>query len=230
MAEVAGVDGCKSGWIAVVVAEPGPASARIVTAPDFAALMETLAACAAVVVDMPIGLAAGPGGRMVEGLARQRIKPRHNSVFTPPVRATLAAASYAEARTLNLAASGKSLSAQAHGILPRIREIDGWITPERQARVVEGHPELAFATLAGRPLAHYKKTAEGRADRASLLMRAGFDVPALDAARPKGAAPDDLLDACILAHAARRVASGTALRLPEEPGRDARGLRMEMWA
>lgn len=230
MGDVAGVDGCKGGWVSVRLAGGDPGAAEALVAADFAALMARLATAVRVVVDMPVGLADGPSGREVEALARARIGPRRSSVFTPPLRPALPARSQAEATRLNRAAGGGGISVQAFNIIARIREIDGWITSDRQSRVLEGHPELAFATLAGRHLSHHKKRPEGRADRAGLLTWAGFDLPRLDAARPRGVAPDDLLDACILALTARRVASGTALRLPEVPARDRRGLRMEMWA
>ncbi len=194
--------------------------------------MDALTGCAAVLVDMPIGFASGPPGRAVEKVARKAIGPRRSSVFEPPLRPALAAATQDEATRLNRAAGGGGISAQCFHIIRRMREIDGWITPERQARVMEGHPEFAFRTLAGRVLAHPKRKAEGRAERASLLTWAGFDLAALEAARRAlgGIAPDDLLDACVLAHAAWRVANGVAERIPAVPGTDARGLRMEMWA
>lgn len=230
MGEVAGIDGCRGGWVAVAMPEGTPQGARVLAAPAFAELMARLAGAAALVVDMPVGLAEAPPGRGVEALARARIGPRRSSVFEPPLRPALGARSQDEATRLNRAAGGGGISAQAFNILARIRDVDGWITPERQARVVEGHPELAFAVLAGRHLAHPKRRPEGRAERASLLTWARFDLAALDAARPRGCAPDDLLDACVLACVADKVARGTAERLPGEPGRDARGLRMEMWA
>jgi predicted RNase H-like nuclease len=41
---------------------------------------------------------------------------------------------------------------------------------------------------------------------------------------------DDVIDAYVLAHAARRIQTGQASRLPQGPPPvDARGLRMEIW-
>lgn len=227
---VAGLDGCRGGWISVAMPLGAPGEAVTEVNADFAAAMAALAACATVVVDMPIGLAETPPGRGTEALMRARLGPRRASVFEPPLRAALHAASQDEATRLNRAAGGKGISAQAFNILPRIREIDRWITPDAQARIREGHPEVAFARLAGAPLAHPKRATAGRDERMALLARAGLDTDALETARPRGAAADDLWDAAVLALVAARVAKGCALRIPDEPARDARGLWMEIWA
>jgi predicted RNase H-like nuclease len=70
-------------------------------------------------------------------------------VFTPPSRPALGAATYAEAR-LGVAGAA-SLSAQAFGLAPRIREVDALLheRPALRERLVECHPELAFRRLAG---------------------------------------------------------------------------------
>ena len=70
-----------------------------------------------------------------------------------------------------------------------------------------------------------KRTPEGRAERLALLAAAG--VGDLARVRALGAAPDDILDAAVLALTARRVADGTAVRLGDGAV-DARGLRMEV--
>jgi predicted RNase H-like nuclease len=42
-------------------------------------------------------------------------------------------------------------------------------------------------------------------------------------------ARDDLLDACVLAWTAYRIATAQAQRVPDHPQEDSRGLRMEIW-
>ena len=54
-AEVAGVDGCKGGWVAVLAGEP-PVFERAHLRPRLAELLAELAVAAVVGVDMPIGL------------------------------------------------------------------------------------------------------------------------------------------------------------------------------
>jgi predicted RNase H-like nuclease len=49
-------------------------------------------------------------------------------------------------------------------------------------------------------------------------------------APPKGAGPDDLLDALACAAIARRIHAGLARPFPDPPLRDAFGLPMAIWA
>jgi predicted RNase H-like nuclease len=122
------------------------------------------------------------------------------------------------------------MSIQTWGILAKIREVDAAMSPERQARIGETHPELVYAAMnGGSPLQNSKKTVEGRAERRRLLLGClpGAET-ILRAPRAGGAAQDDLLDAAALLWSAERQISGEALRLPELPEFDERGLRMEI--
>jgi predicted RNase H-like nuclease len=112
------------------------------------------------------------------------------------------------------------LSKQAYHLLPKIREVDALMTPNRQRTVVEAHPELCFARLLGHPCVAPKRTTEGRDERRSVVNLA-VDRP------PAGAAWDDVLDAGALAHTARRLVSGEIERLGDG-ARDSRGLRCEI--
>ena len=169
--------------------------------------------CDAFAVDMPIGLLEhGPRACDVE--ARRRLGPRRSSVFPTPLRPMLAATTYAEA----LAVGG--LSKQAFNLLPKIREVDAVMTPDKQKQIAEVHPELCFARLRGQPCAAPKRTPEGRAERVAALGVA-LGRP------PSGAAWDDVLDACALVETARRLADRDVERLGDG-ARDARGLRCEI--
>ena len=183
------------------------------------------------VIDVPIGLSDGPP-RPCDQAARRLLGPRRSSVFTPPMRGMLdlpdraAATRYGQARR-----AGGGLSAQAWNIVPKIREADAAATPERQYRLREGHPELAFARLHGAPLPHPKKTEAGARLRHAVLRDAGLDAAGLladvRAAQPRRAvADDDVLDAAVLALTALAVLDGTAIRLGGE--RDATGRVMEI--
>ena len=183
------------------------------------------------VVDVPIGLSEGPP-RPCDGAARRLLGPRRSSVFAPPMRGMLglpdraAATAYGQARR-----RGGGMSAQAWNIVPKIKEADEAVPPARQAQVREGHPEVAFARLAGAPLAHAKRTPQGRTARRRLLRRAGVDaeslVAAVRASLPRRAvADDDVLDAAVLALTARAALGGEAVRLGGE--RDATGRVMEI--
>ncbi len=69
----------------------------------------------------------------------------------------------------------------------------------------------------------------GLAFRRALLVAAGFPE-ALLLAPPRGAGPDDLLDAAVNALVARRLLAGTAQPFPDPPLRDAHGLPVAIWA
>ncbi len=226
--EVAGVDGCKGGWLIVRV----DATARlrildISVSTTFQDLVDSTADCAAVAIDVPIGLPdAAP--RQADILARQAIGPRRSSVFPAPMRATLDADEYEEACALSERACGRRLSKQTFAILPKIREADGQMTPALQGRVAEVHPEVSFWALNGRrTLEFWKRKPQGAEERLRILAPAFEDsISAL--AAPKGSGLDDLYDACAAAWTAGRIASGTEERLPPDPDLDSTGLRMEI--
>jgi predicted RNase H-like nuclease len=220
---VAGVDGCRTGWVVVRL---GPAGLGVAVVPSIAPVIEEVAAggLAAAAIDMPVGLpAAGP--RACDAEARRLLGPRRASVFPAPARAVLGARTYREAAERSRAATGRSLPVQAYNLVPKVAELDRAMRPGLQDRVVEAHPELAFARLAGVPAAHPKRTPEGRAERLALLAAAG--VGDLSRLRALGAAPDDILDAAVLALTAARARDGSAVRLGDGTV-DARGLRMEV--
>ncbi len=115
---VLGVDGCPGGWIGALVSGP---SVTWLLLPDAAAVLAVEAD--AVGIDIPIGL-PDVGPRACDVAARARLGARRSSVFPAPVRAVLAASSYADARARSVAAAGCSLSAQAWNLVPRIADVD----------------------------------------------------------------------------------------------------------
>ncbi|NLH82750.1 MAG: DUF429 domain-containing protein, partial [Phyllobacteriaceae bacterium] len=129
----------------------------------------------------------------------------------------------------------KKVSKQAFALFPKIREIDRLLLGPTPPRLVESHPEVAFAVLNGGRAMTLPKKVKGRPNPAGLderrafLAAHGFD-PAILARAPRGAGLDDLIDACVLALVARRVARGEAVSFPSPPERDARGLPIAIWA
>ena len=217
MTPVAGVDGCRVGWIVV---HEGHAEVH----PDFAAVLAALPDDAVVAVDMPIGLVDEyeVGGRECDRQARARLgRVRGTSVFPAPPRPALAARSLDAARLL-----GWPATKQALNIAAKIDEVDRVMTPALQRRVYEVHPELCFAELnGGLPIVSKKRRRSGRDERWTLLEGAGVARPE----RPRaGEAEDDLLDACAAAWSAGRIAQSEDQVLPSSPPCDARGLRMEI--
>ncbi len=238
---IAGVDGCKEGWIAALMRldEPEIRPARVVR--HLSDIVDAPEAPGIVAVDMPIGLPEiidGPG-RGPERLVRPLLGKRRSSVFSIPARAAVYAPDYRAACAVALGASNppRKVSKQSFMIFPRIREIDTLLRARAglASRVYEAHPEVAFWSMNGEtPLAEPKKAngrphAEGLALRRGLLRAAGLDAGLVAAGPPKGAAADDYLDALACLVVARRIHAGTARPFPDPPGVDAKGLRMAIW-
>ena len=210
--------------------------------PRFADVLAAPERPAIVAVDMPIGLPerVGAGGRAAENSVRPLLGARQSSVFSVPSRAAIYAADYREACRIAQTTSEppRKVSKQLFNIAPKIREVDEALRadPDAAARVFEVHPELAFWRLnGGRALTEPKKVKSrpyepGLALRRGLLIAAGFPEGAVNAAPPKGAAADDLLDALACAAIARRLHAGVAQPFPDPPPRDAFGLAMAIWA
>lgn len=199
---VAGVDGCPAGWVvATIAARPHPRGAsgvEVVAGIDEVIARVDDGTLDLVGLDLPVGLPdAGP--RVCDLEARRRLGPRRSSVFPAPVRPVLATTTYPEALAAHRAADGRGLSRQAWHLLPKLREVDAAVTPAHQDRIVEAHPELAFARLAGAPLDTVKRRAEGRAERLALLLPHVPDAANHLAPVPRGARADDVLDALALA-------------------------------
>jgi predicted RNase H-like nuclease len=196
---VAGVDGVKSSWILALVSTEGRvawvrcASAR--------AVLAAAGRCASVAVDIPIGLPTN-GYRVSEQLARSRLGRARSSIFYTPVRAVLGCESYQQACTVSRAASGKAISRQTWGLVPKIRDWDQAAPPHN---LIEAHPELSFRAMAPGLDFAAKKSARGAAQRIAALGRWLSVLDAL-ATAPDGVPLEDTLDALACAWTARRFA------------------------
>jgi predicted RNase H-like nuclease len=198
-----GVDACRGGWIAVVL--DADQFADSISAPTFVELLRRVADTRVVGVDIPIGLPSD-GVRAADVAARVFVGPRRSSVFPTPPRAALVAATYAEARAVL-----PSLSAQSFALGKKILEVEACL----EERVIEVHPEVSFAALAGRPLRNSKRSWNGQMERRLLLASAGIELP--DELTAGHAAADDVLDAAIVAWSAARKERGEAATLPVDP-------------
>lgn len=232
---VVGVDGCRAGWIAVAQSS-GELVYRIHK--NFADLVTTWAAARHIFVDIPIGLPSkAMPARPCDIEARRRLGPgRASSVFSPPCREAAHAQNLEQARELNQRELGRSLSAQAWGICPKIAEVDLLLCayPSLQDRVKEVHPELSFWALGGgRPMRHAKKNAAGAAERIeileqwepaarSLIERVLMERRRLEVGR------DDVIDA-LAAMLTAQADLERITRLPADLQCDARELPMCMW-
>jgi predicted RNase H-like nuclease len=206
---------------------PGPSTVELVVdLGDVVARLEC-GALAAAGIDIPIGLPER-GPRRCDLEARRMLGPRRSSVFPAPLRGVLGARSYGDALARARALSGRGLSRQVFGIPSKVGEVERLVTPERQHRLVEVHPEVSFAVLAQGPMAHAKKTPDGRAERLEVLRAMFPDLDDRVRTRLTGAGTDDVLDAFVVAWSARRWLARSHVQLGGEP--DGRGLRMEIVA
>lgn len=242
MSWVAGVDGCRGGWLAVVCRLDEPAAAEAFLMPRFAAVLAHVPGLTVIAVDIPIGLPArsGVGGRGADIAARANLGARQSAVFAVPSRAAVMQDDYRRACDTALLTSDppRMVSKQCFNLFPKIREVDAGMSPVMQERVFEVHPEVAFWALNGERALELPKKVKSRpsiaglALRRELLAKAGYAPDALEHGRSwwrREAGPDDLLDAMACSWTAARIARREARRFPEVPETDETGLRMEIW-
>lgn len=224
---VAGVDGCRAGWVAFKVNLPAHAtSVEVVDLPAW--LQERPPDLVCLAIDIPIGLLNG--SRACDIAARKLLgQPRGSSVFPAPCRPALGAQTYAEASSINRQKTTRGLSQQAWGIAPKIKQVDDAITPECQRWAFEVHPEVCFWALnQRRPMAHNKKAQEGIAERIALLGRVFPEIETHLANRPARVGADDLLDAAVAAWTALRWNHGEA-ECVCSPERDDKGIETTIY-
>ncbi|MEP2706624.1 MAG: DUF429 domain-containing protein [Roseibium sp.] len=237
---VAGVDGCKAGWAAVIRKLNDPDDIRVEIFSNFADLLSYQPQLQFIAVDMPIGLPdfIGPNGRGAEKAARRHLGMRQSSVFAVPSRAAVHEDDYRASCDTSLKTSQppRMVSKQCFYLFPKIREIDAVMTPALEAQIYEVHPELALWRLNGEQEMSLPKKVKSRANpegldqRRDLLVSHGLDRTFLDQKPPKGCGRDDLLDAAANSLIAERIHLGQAEPFPSDFRRDNKGLRMAIWA
>jgi len=205
-----------------VVAIVSPGRVRWSVQPDASAVLAATHECAAVGVDIPIGLPTGRARRACDTLTATRLGRARSSVFPAPPREVLPAPDYPQACAVARELTGRAISLQTFHITPKIAEWDAVAVTDR---VVEVHPELALRALAPDTAFAPKKSARGAGQRIAALARWVDPAVALGDL-PPGARLDDVLDALAVARSARRWARGTADVLGDE--RDARGRPMRI--
>lgn len=224
---VLGADACKAGWVGIALSDDG---VRAYVHTDIAHLVAVAAAdgaLAAVGIDIPIGL-ADSGLRQADVLARKAAGPRWASVFVTPVRSALTVPDHQQASELNKQLAGSGISRQAFNLREKILQVDRWL-PKAPCPVVEVHPELSFAEMAGAPLADSKSTWAGAVTRRQLLATHGIELPGDLGLAGHQVGVDDVLDAAAVAWTARRFAAGAARCLPSEPERFSDQIDCAIW-
>jgi predicted RNase H-like nuclease len=219
---VVGADGYPGGWVLYSINVQSFATQVEVTH-DLASLLRSHPPdMAALGIDVPIGLLDRP--RACDLAARKLLGVRGCCVFPAPSRAAVYAEHYRQASDLNQERTGRRLSKQSWGIVPKIRQVDEAMSTESQTWAFEVHPEVSFWKLnQHHPMRYRKKSKEGRSERVTLLRSICDGVDRQLERLPRGVRMDDLLDAAVSAWSALRWWRGEACSVAD-PERDAMGL------
>ena len=197
---VAGVDGCRGGWVASSAEDP------ILFFKTFEEILEQYKK-RIILVDLPLGLPQTK--RDLDRSARENFDVQPSSLFSVPCRDAIYARSYEEACELNEKKTGKKISKQVWNIGPKIREVDSCLrtSSELGKYVFESHPEVCFSILKGGRLNFSKKKPEGIEERLNLLEKHDSSAryrfnQALTTFPRLVMARDDVVDALVLGLAA----------------------------
>ncbi|HET8619113.1 MAG TPA: DUF429 domain-containing protein [Acidimicrobiales bacterium] len=228
---VLGVDGCRQGWVGVVIPVEGAAGdpARGVFGTTLAALAAGAGPVDGVGVDMPLHLTDDPWPRPADVAARAHLGSRGATLFVTPPASAYEAADYAAGCDIARERTGSAFSRQAWALRAKVRELEAWWRGAG-ARVWEVHPEVSFSLLAGGVIRPPKSTWAGLEARRAVLAGAGIVVPADLGEAGRRAGPDDVLDAAAVAWTTRRLVAGTARSFPSPPVVLAGGHRQAIWA
>jgi predicted RNase H-like nuclease len=238
-----GVDGCRSGWFAIFLAEENDQNSEweIGLFPSFSSLVDLLKTNYGqtellILIDIPIGLKnRGSGERYSDIGARNILKKRKSSLFSVPCREAVYAESYEKACEINKEFTGKSISKQAWNIIPKIRDVDTFLIKNEifRGKVKETAPEVCFQALTGSPMRYSKKNHDGFSERMRALKRVcpaadKIADSALSKYRRKEVAKDDVLDALAAAVTAKMGQRYGFQYVPCEPEKDSEGLSIQM--
>lgn len=231
MAFIAGVDGCKFGWLCITEeVDTGKIDSKVYrTAQDlFTQTPEPILYA----IDIPIGLNE-TGPRLCDIQARELLGNRRSSVFPAPIRPALHANNRAEADAIRRKIESRGVSSQSFGIYHKVAEVDEFLTSSSNTAIKEVHPELCFwAWNNQKAMSSSKKKIKGLFERHRLVAEY-FGEEAIEMARErhlvKDVAHDDIYDAFAALWTAKRIHKKIARRIPEPVIVDKKGLSMEMW-
>ena len=225
-----GIDSCRKGWFAVSV-DPF----RFAILRDSHDLQQLFDHAASVWIDIPIGLAEKQH-RQCDILLRNALGKKAASVFQTPVRSAVYANDYRHACEINEKITGKRISRQAWNIVPKIRQVDHLLTGRTGLipKVHECHPEWQYVRFLGDYISTSKKSQEGYEQRLKILenLLPGMSqfMSSIIANLPgQYVAPDDILDATVLAIAACKASENSVIQgFPEQPEIDEAGIPMQV--
>lgn len=232
-----GVDGCRGGWCYVALCESGlNGGYQAGISKTIQSLIDQFPDQARYFIDMPIGLIdQAPGHRSCDLIARKKLGKRRHSVFAAPCRAVLETADYQQACAISRQQIGKALSRQSYHLIPKIRELDQYLTknPNKHANIFECHPELCFYALNNsQAMQHNKKTPSGYLERLAVLAdylsdSAQIVAQVLSEYPRRTVLRDDIVDALCNAIGAQLSADGL-VQIPDKSEHDLVGMPMRI--
>jgi predicted RNase H-like nuclease len=183
--------------------------------------------------------------RPCDRIARSILEfPRSTSVFNAPARGAVELAvrddetPYQDVNQENKDLTGKGLTQQSANLAAGIQAVDQLLEKEEDVgdRLVEGHPEICFRAFADEHLRHSKKTAPGVDERLTALEstdeyeEGDWRDISRELYEEEGyvAGLDDVLDAIVLAVTACAEEDDDLQTLPDPPGADSEGRKMQM--
>lgn len=235
-----GVDGCRAGWFAVALTETDSFGVfQFSKISDLYSFFCDGNTHVRILVDIPIGLVDRKSNfkrRFCDVEARSLLRPyRQSSVFPTLCREAIYEKRYESACDINEEVTGKRLTKQTWGIVPKIREMNDFLiaTDSAKEKIIEIHPEICFWALVGKPMEYSKKEREGFNERKKLLQGICIFTDeivqrALSKYRRKDVARDDILDALVASVTAKLSFQRGLKSIPKSPEKDSRGLPMQI--
>ena len=242
------MDACRAGWFSVGFSSGLECELNAFC--TFACLLAHYSVAKLILVDIPMGLPEGPGGRDCDREARMRLSfPRAASVFPTPTRQTVQQVpqkptqeDFPASVRVELACSGEWLDPPTFWIAPKIAEVDEALRqPEGDQRphIREVHPELCFWAFGNGNAMQFSKSKEKKqaiAERLCVLEKVHqgtkriFDEGCSKFFLSTCVDKDDIVDALAAAVTAYRGWPCELRTLPEakSPQMDVKGLPMEM--
>ncbi|MCB0650670.1 MAG: DUF429 domain-containing protein [Saprospiraceae bacterium] len=230
---IAGVDGCKKGWLMIKYDNDRYTYA---VHENFTGLIGAHSDLQRIFIDIPIGLSSDDFIRTVESSLRKELPGRQSTVFNPPCREALKFTDYESAKSINQKTEGKSLSIQSFFISSKIKEVDDFLLKgNRQLEIYESHPELCFKYLnpPQQVLLTKKSKNEGIKDRLAILEKYDPEISPLyhdilGNTQRKDVKKDDIVDAICLCLANRLAGPAGLSFIKDKQARDDAGIDIKI--
>lgn len=230
-----GIDGCKKGWFLVILKDKSWEVSIIEKIEDLSQYVTDKNDI--VVIDIPIGLTNNKTERECDLGARRVLgSKRGSSVFRVPCEDAVYCTTYDECSAKNFEITGKRVSMQGWGIVPKIREVDTYIKSHKpKFTLIESHPEVAFWSLNHeQTLSNSKKDDNGIKERLNILKQHQKNAEEIykDGRQKfsrKDLANDDIVDAICMAVIAYYKSNNLVKTLPEAESKKQHGIDMKIY-